>query len=185
MLPENILDAIPSYIIPLFYSGIAQWIFWSFQKKKIDELKNNGHTHNSTWKVLWIVVLWLLITLIPALGIWYLASPQVVTRSYWIWYQQNTIESINLTTEESDRINKEFEEAGFFDKYSKNPKSIFIVRDWDMYEFHLAIMDELYTSTDDSWLQELKKFFQSILPNKKVTLIVHNEKDIDIHHEIK
>ncbi len=56
---------------------------------------------------------------------------------------------------------------------------------WEVYEFYLVIMDELHTSTDDSILQQLKQFFQSILPNKKVSLIVHNEKDINIQHEIK
>ncbi len=65
LLPENILDAIPSYLIPTLYCAIAQWIFWAYQKKKIDELKNNGHSHNSTWKVLWVALIWLIITLIP------------------------------------------------------------------------------------------------------------------------
>ncbi len=55
---------------------------------------------------------------------------------------------------------------------------------WEVYEFYLVILEEFYTSTDDSWLQELKNFFQSILPNKKVSFIVHNEKNIDSQREV-
>ncbi len=181
VFPENIIKSIPGYIIPIFYSSIAQGIFNGYQKKKIDLLKKENFTHFSIWRVLWITLIWLIITFLPIYWISYLSTPQLITKTYGV--TNNIIDSINIKNEEIDSIEQKLEVGGFFDNSST--KRILIKKEWEYYSLYLGIKETDYNNKevmDSMW--DMKKWFQEIFPDKKIKLIIINGDNQKITKEI-
>lgn len=62
-IPENVMDRVPNYLIPIAYTAIAYYLVGKYQEKEIqDHLKGNG-ARQSGWKVTGIAILSLIISM--------------------------------------------------------------------------------------------------------------------------
>lgn len=68
-IPQNIMDRVPNYLIPIAYTSIMYGFINKYQEKDIQEhLKNNG-AKQSGWKVFGIALLALLISMLYFFGL--------------------------------------------------------------------------------------------------------------------
>lgn len=99
MLPENIIDKIPSQLIPLIYTGIIWGIVEWNQGEILKAHKENGNSFFSGWKVALISFISFLIIGIPIFTIIYLESknPSYITYDSKIAeFSQNEAESLTF-----------------------------------------------------------------------------------------
>lgn len=62
MVPDSVIDTIPTSIIPLLYTLLIGYLFNTYQKKDIDVLIKDGHKKQSGFKVFGLAMMWLLIS---------------------------------------------------------------------------------------------------------------------------
>lgn len=75
ILPEEVVNAVPQFIIPLLTAFLARHLYLRHQKESIDQLvEEEAGTPTSNWKVVGISLLFAIFTYLLGLGIIFLRS---------------------------------------------------------------------------------------------------------------
>lgn len=82
LIPDNILDTIPNYLIPVVYSGIIMAIVEVKLGNQLRVYKENGHKFASIWKAVGVGFISLLIFLVLTLGLVFLKEDSLVYDQY-------------------------------------------------------------------------------------------------------
>lgn len=92
-LPDKVIEAIPSYLIPLINSFIIAAIFKKFQGKKIEDFFLNNGEQESNWKVAGITGIGLIVTLVIVFQFAFFQPPfpgdKLTFRSNEIYYEED------------------------------------------------------------------------------------------------
>ena len=178
LIPENI--NIPNQIIPIAYSAIALGLFKKYQEEKANEYIKFGGLTYGWWKVIWISIIGLLITIIPIFAIAYtsdtLEQANIITKQYGQTVKHEiSYDKTNISEREVDRIADGFIETGFFDL--SVAKYVFVEKKGKKYEISISVIQGM--ANDKEALQpfidlraEMDKFF----PNNDIEfkLVVDN-----------
>lgn len=116
MIPETVLDKIPSIIIPAIYTGIIYVIVEKNHGTILNDHKENDNTFHSGWKAAGIGFISLIILLIGIFGYVFLSMSGEEYDKYYVEmekFEKNEVESLvfydQLTDAANDTLLKELE----------------------------------------------------------------------------
>ena len=175
LIPAEIISKIPSVIIPILYTSIANYIFQRSQRTKTAEYINNGGKAFSLWRVFGISLVGAAITIIPFFGIRYLsdkanAANEISTIHGNLQHQLNYNKN-NISAPEVQQIAEGLKRIAFFDEEST--KYTYVKKVDNAYEIMISCNEDIKQTSYSftplvSWRNEL----QDLFPKNKIIFVL-------------
>jgi hypothetical protein len=172
-------DKFPNILIPLAYTGIAEYIAKRYQGANIDAHINAGYQTYTLGRALWISMIGLAVICMPVVVYVYTTKPSVsyTVNTYGPLKNEIVFDKKNIVTADVDTLANALTKTGVFKMDHK--MSVFVKTEGSKYVIAFVLINNAWNDTTviDAFSQ-IRNQLQGLFPKNKIVITLSTSEDI-------
>lgn len=165
------IDRVPSFLIPLVYTGIAVVLMQLYQGEQIRNLISAGGKIHSWWRTIGVTVIGAIVTFVPFVGAGVLlesiANVNVVAKNYGAMQHEISFDKTNITESEIDALADALTKTNFLDNEGK--WILYARKVENAYEISIATNEAAVNNRENlAYFIKQRNEMQALFPNNKI-----------------